>query len=73
MDEMSAVCLNCQMTTTLPMPDGFETPDGTMIPAADMDPETVAAYLWGYMQALPCPACGRTQLQVLSEEGGESN
>ena len=72
MDEMSAVCLNCQATITLPMPDGFETPDGTRIPAADMDPETVAVYLRGYMQTLLCPTCGKTQLRVISEEGDEA-
>jgi hypothetical protein len=73
MHEMTAVCQQCHARVTFPMPDGFETPDGTMLEAAAMAPETVAAYLRGYMQTMPCPTCGQTQLQVISKEGGEAS
>jgi Zn finger protein HypA/HybF involved in hydrogenase expression len=72
-EEMTAVCQECHARVTFPMPDGFKTPDGTMIPAAEMDPETVAAYLRGYTQEMPCPTCGQTQLRVISEEGGKAS
>jgi hypothetical protein len=69
MDEIHGVCLECRATITLPMPDVWETPEGKRFDAEDDPEDAEAMQLW--LQTMPCPKCGHTQMRVTLPRQGK--
>ena len=65
--EMSVVCLTCQATLTLPLPDCYQTIDGEMIEATDSDEEV--EMFRQVMESEPCPRCGGLMRLTLTKTG----
>jgi hypothetical protein len=62
MDEIRGICLSCQATIRLPMPDMWETPEGEQFEAFGEPEDAEAMQVW--LQTLPCPKCGQTKIRV---------
>jgi hypothetical protein len=64
MIEMSAQCQQCHATIVLPLPDAWQTPQGTLIDKDRMALEDNEAQFKATMEAMNCPSCGRVALRV---------
>jgi hypothetical protein len=64
MIEMSAQCQECHATISLPLPDAWETSQGTMIDKDRIALEDNEAEMKAMMESMNCPSCGRVALRV---------
>jgi hypothetical protein len=62
MDAITGVCLACQVTITLPMPDAWLTPAGEITAAVGLPYEAEGMRAW--LHGLPCPRCGQPQIRI---------
>jgi hypothetical protein len=62
MDDITGVCLACQATIILPMPDAWQSPTGEIEAALGLPQE--AEELRQFLHGLPCPKCGSDQIRI---------
>jgi hypothetical protein len=63
--EMTAQCEACRATVVLPLPDAWQTPQGTVLDQDRMSIGDNEARLNASMEAMACPNCGQPRLRVL--------
>ncbi len=56
MDDIQAHGLDCRAPLILPMPDAWESPDGEVLNASDMDDDDNLEEMRRYLHTLACPA-----------------